>query len=107
MVIHQGEQFRVPFTVKVWGDIATPENIDGLKIKLDRIQREYPGDLEYDETEQVWLFPLYEEDTLDLMTGSRNCQIAVKIGTDILKTDVFGVSIKNSIIREAWSDDGG
>lgn len=104
MVIHQGEQFKIPFAVTVGDETATPENVDGVRIKIANIVKEYPGDIEFNETSQTWDFPITEQETLDFMSGTKPCQIGVKVGDDILKTDVFGINVRNSILKEVWSD---
>lgn len=105
MVIHKGEQFAIPFEVKINDNIVTPYDIDGLRIKVNDILEEWPdGNLEFDDVNNVWLFGLEESETLNMFAGRRPAQIAVKIGNNILKSDVFDLDVKSSIITESWSD---
>lgn len=105
MIIHKGEQFAIPFEVKIGEDTATPENINGLRIKVFGRLQEWPnGDLAFDSEENVWLYPLAEDQTRGILDGPKPAQVAVKLGENILKTDVFELEVKNSIIMEPWSD---
>lgn len=106
-IIHKGEQFAIPFEVKIGEDIAMPEDIDGVRIKVFGKLRSWPdGELTYDAEENAWLYPLDQDQTRGKLPGASEAQVAVKIGNDIIKTDVFGIEVKNSIIMEPWNDDG-
>ena len=103
MVIYKGEQFFIPFDVKIGNDLVTPENVDGVRIKVgDRLCQWPDGELEYDSTESAWMYWLTEAQSLELMAGSRLAQVAVKIGDNILKTDTLGITVKDTIIKERW-----
>lgn len=105
MVIHKGEQFAIPFEVKLNDDVVTPDDIDGLRIKVSDCLEEWPnGVLEFDEEDNVWLYWLQESKTLNMFAGKRPAQVSIKIGDSILKTDVFDIDVKNSIIMEPWND---
>lgn len=105
VIIHKGEQFAIPFEVKIGDDTATPENIDGLRIKVFGRLQEWPnGDLTFDSEENMWLYSLAEDQTRGILDGPKPAQVAVKLGENILKTDVFELEVKNSIIMEPWSD---
>ena len=106
-IIHKGEQYAIPFDVKINDVIATPEDIDGVRIKVFGKLHSWPdGELTYDDEENAWLYPLDQDQTRGKLPGASEAQGAVKIGNDILKTDVFGIEVKNSIIMEPWNDDG-
>lgn len=106
MVIHKGEQFAIPFEVKINDNIVTPYDIDGLRIKVVNILEEWPdGIIEFDDVNNVWLFWLEESETLNMFSGRRPAQIAVKIGDNIIKSDVFDLDVKSSIITETWADE--
>lgn len=108
MEIRKGEQFRLPFDVKIGSDAATPQNLDGLRIQIgDRLCAWPDGDLTYDGTEEVWLYPLTAEQTSALRVGLRPAQVAVRIGDDILMTDVFDITVRGSLITEPWTEGGG
>lgn len=104
-IIHKGEQFAIPFEVKIGDEIATPADLDGLRIKVFGKLHEWPGGgLTFDSEENVWLYPLGEDQTRGILDGPKPAQVAVKLGENILKTDVFEIEVKNSIIMEPWSD---
>lgn len=104
LVIHKGEQFYIPFEVLVGTEKATPENVDGMRMKVDDRLCQWPdGELEYDSEDGDWIYPLTEAQSLELQAGERRGQIAVKIGETILKTDVFSVTVKESTILERWN----
>ena len=106
MVIHKGEQFAIPFEVKLDDEIVMPEDIDGLRIKVNNELEEWPdGNLEFDDENDVWLYWLKEADTLNMFAGRRPAQVAIKIGNYILKSDIFDVDVKSSIIMETWADE--
>lgn len=105
MNVHKGEQFAVPFEINIGEEVVTPYNVDGVRIKINNTLQQWPnGELEFDEYENVWLFSLHESDTRNMFAGKRPAQIAVKIGNNILKSDVFDLDVKNSIIMEPWND---
>ena len=105
LIIHKGEQFAIPFEVKIGDETATPENINGLRIKVFGRLQEWPnGDLTFDSEENVWLYPLDENQTRGILESRTSAQVAVKLGNDILKTDVFELEVKNSIIMEPWNN---
>lgn len=103
MIIHKGEQFILPFEVKIGEDLATPENIDGLRIKVVDKLCEWPdGELSFDSENNMWEYPLTEAQSLMFMSGPRKAQVAVMLGDVILKSDVFTLDVKDSIIMERW-----
>lgn len=105
--IHKGEQFIIPFEVKIGDDLATPDNIDGLRIKIVDTMHEWPdGELSFDDENDVWEYPLAEAQSAAFLAGTRKAQVAVRIGDVILKTDVFQLNVKDSIITERWDNDG-
>ncbi len=106
-IIHKGEQFAIPFEVKIGNEIATPDDLDGLRIKVFGKLQEWPGGgLTFDSEENAWLYPLGENQTRGMLENRTSAQVAVKLGNDILKTDVFELEVKNSIIMEPWNNNG-
>ena len=108
MDIRKGEQFLVPFEIKVCENDATPSVIDGLRIQIADKMCEWPdGELTYDDADNVWLYPLTEAQSLTMFSGKRQAQVAVKISDDILKSDVMLINVKDSIIKKRWTGSGG
>ena len=106
MDIRKGEQFLVPFSISVGDAAATPDNIDGLRIKIaDRLCEWPDGELTYDDMDAVWLYPLTEAQSLSMFSGKRPAQVAVKIGSSILKSDIISINMKDTIIKETWESD--
>lgn len=107
MIVHKGEQFSMPFDVKIENQKVTPSNIDGLRIQVGNRLCHWPdGELEYDTESETWLYPLTENQSIDLQAGQRKAEVAVKIGDTILKTGVICITVQDSIIMERWGDDG-
>lgn len=108
MTIYKGEQFTIPFNITNDGVAVTPEDVDAVRIKIGNKLCEWPnGDLEYDSENELWLYPMTENESFGFSSGLEKVQIAIKIGNDFLKTDVFKISIRDSIITERWSNASG
>lgn len=106
MTIHKGEQYYIAFEVKVDEDTATPENVDRVRIKVGNYLCQYPnGELIYDSSGEQWLYPLSEEESFQMYAGKRMAEVAVMIGEEIFKSDIFYVDVMNSIITERWTDE--
>ena len=104
MNIHKGEQYAIPFYVKVGDAVVTPENCDGIRIQIDGKLYEYPDSgLQYDDSDDTWLYPLTESQSSVLMAGERNAQVAVKYGNDIIMSDIVKITVKDSIIKRRWA----
>lgn len=104
LIIHKGEQFVVPVEVEVNGQNVSPDDVDGIRIQIGDRLCEWPdGELDYDMEEETWLYPLTEAQTMSMYAGQRKAQIAVMIGDAILETDVFGIDVKESIIKKRWT----
>lgn len=105
LIVHKGEQFYVPVEVAVNGQNVSPEDVDGVRIQIGDRLCEWPdGELEYDGEENVWLYNLKESQTMVMHAGRQKAQIAVMIGDAILETDVFGIDVRESIIKKRWTD---
>ena len=105
MNIHKGEQYAIPFEIKVGDDDVTPLSVSGVRIQIDGRLCEYQnGELEYDTQEGTWLYPLTEAQSSSLSAGERKAQVAVKYGDDIIMSDVIKVAVKDSIIKRKWTE---
>lgn len=106
MDIKKGEQFLLPFEITLGDTPATPENIDGLRIKVVNRLCEWPnGEITYGDENGVWNYPVLQEQSLTFFEGPRKAQVAVRVGNTILKTEVFPINVKDSIIMERWDDE--
>lgn len=106
LIIHKGEQYAVPFEILLGDAPALPEDLDGLRIQIGGRLLEYPGELSWDAERAAWLYPLTEDQSLTLRAGLQFAEVAVKIGGDIVKSDTVPIQVKDSIIKEGWSDGG-
>lgn len=103
MVIHKGEQYPIHCDVKFRNAIVTPENVDGIRIKIgDRLCSWPDGELSFDAEGNVWDYPLTEAQSLILRAGECPAQISILLDNMIYKTDPFTVTVKDGVIRERW-----
>ena len=106
MNIHKGEQFLIPFEVKIDSDIVAPSDVDKLRIQVGDRLLEYPNSgLDYDDEDNVWLYPLTEEQSLSMYSGKRKAQVSVMLNDSIFDSDVFDIDVKDSIITKRWTND--
>ena len=108
MEVHQGDQYLIPFAITVDGEAVTPDNVDGVRIQVDKTLHQWPeGELEYDSETEAWMFPLTEQESLVMLAGKCPAEVAVLRGQDIRKGDTFELNVKRSIIRKRWDGHGG
>ena len=79
ITIQQGDQYAVPFPIYLFGERITPDNCDGVRIKIGSVLCEYPGTLEWDGDRQIWAFPLTEEMTRSWNMQKIRAQVGVKV----------------------------
>lgn len=107
-ILHQGDQLvlRIPITFNC--KPVTPDNIEGVKIRIGDIQHKYPnGELMFDSESKKWLFPLTQEQTLN-MQGQVDRMVQLNFGGDpatILSCKVESDKIEKTIIKEVWDGD--
>lgn len=106
LTIIQGDQYAIPFPIKISGQLTTPDNVTGIRIKLDSTLKEYPGELSFDAQRVVWCYPVTETLTRSWNDGKMiPCQVGVKLGTDEFHyTQTFVVDVGKNIITEAWGE---
>lgn len=105
-MIHQGEQFKVPFKIKADNStVITPSNCADVRIQIGKILKEYSaGQITYDAQRTAWLYPLTEEDTAE-MRNSVPFEVAVLFADQsIIKSTVDSIMVYDSIIKEGWID---
>ena len=103
--IVQGDQYAIPFPVYIGGQLATPDNVTGVRIKLDKTLKAWPDNgLTFDADRGVWLFPVTETLTRSWAAGARiSAQVGVAVdGTDFHYAPGFFVEVNANIITEAW-----
>jgi len=103
MQIQQGDQYAIPFSIKQGNTVITPQNCDNVKISFCGKTKDYVrGELTFNTTTNVWEYPLTEAQTKNKNLYLSNYQVAIKIGTDIIYSEVSGLSIAMSEITEDW-----
>ena len=105
MNIHKGEQYAVPFEIKVGEDVVTPASVDGVRIQIGDRMCEHPnGELQYDSESETWLYPLTEDQSVGMFAGDQSAQVAVRYGDEIVMSDVLKITVKDSIIKRRWTE---
>lgn len=104
MSIHQGDQYPLPVRIMQGDAPLTPSDVTDLRIKVGSYMKsKSSGELTYDADRGMWLFPLTEEMTRKLVGTSVPVQVGVKLGTEIIYSDVLTTRIDYSEIKEEWS----
>lgn len=116
--IQQGDQYGLPFSIKIDGDVASPAaspgtgyvHVDDARIQIGEFLAAYAAtddaeirELTYDSTDHVFVFPLDEEISRRIGTGYIEAQAAVKIGDDMIYAPVERVMVEPGLIRKVWS----
>lgn len=103
--IHKGEQFLISVPISFNSEPVTPENVAGVRVQLDNRLCEWPnGELEFDEAENRWNYPLLENQSRIIYAGTRKMQVGIKINDNYLYSDVKDVAIADSIIKKRWDN---
>lgn len=100
--IMQGDKYALPISIRQ-GDVAiTNANADGLRIHVGDLEHRFPdGELIYSSSDSAWMFPLTQEETLN-MGGSESVQAEIIVGENIFRSDVSRVDVGRSIIMTPW-----
>ena len=108
-IIQQGDQYYLPVKIKHGTTVITDSNSDDVKIKIgDVTLKASDGALAYGEytyggeTENAWLFPLSQIDTINWNAGAVPMQVQIKIGANIMGSATENVTVGFSTIEEAW-----
>ena len=101
MRIQQGDQYAIPFPIYVGDALATPENVAGVRIKINDTMHDYPdGELSYDSDRNVWQYPLSEENTMSWPLAELPAQVGVKLdNTDWRYCPTFWINLEHNIIN--------
>lgn len=105
--MQQGDQYSIQVSLTKGDQPLAPADVEGVKVMLGPIIARYPdGGLTYDDDNDVWLFPVTQEQTLELR-GRVAAQVQVDFGgtpRQIISSKVQQVLVDTSIIRSAWND---
>ena len=104
MVIIQGAQYAIAFTIKTKnGQTITDENVDGVRIALGNQVATYPdGALTYSAEDGAWLFPMTQTNSRALKGQTTGYQCEIRINDEIFPSPIQAVEIKDSMFRERW-----
>ncbi len=100
-VIHQGDQYYLPFRITHNGDIVTPESVTSVRIAVGDEVQEYPKKLSWNEENSAFLF-LLKSDFTKKLNGVVECQVEIKKGDAKVHSDTFSIKIAKSILVEDW-----
>ena len=109
MVILQGDQYYIPFTIKQGNTELTDQNTTDVKIKVDAITKKASRNeisyttYTYGGTEKsAWMFPISQDQTLSWSAGVIPFQVGVKMEDVIINSETGTLKIDPSLIREEW-----
>ena len=115
--IQQGDQYGLPVSITVDGKNAIPGqpelgddthvHVDGVRVQIGEILKssEDTNGVSYDSTNDVWLYPLTEDESRRIGTGRVEIQIGVKISDAYIYAPAETVQVDRSLIMEAWTAD--
>lgn len=105
MVIYQGDQYAIPFIIRVGRTLVTPENASDIRIEIDNDLRSYlDGTISFDPEKNSWNYFVTEEFTRSLSTGSIPFQVGIKMGETIRHSAKGRISLDDNIIKVEWFD---
>lgn len=94
MTIYQADIYDIPITITLGDEIASPDNVDDVRIAIGEMVRSYrKGELRFEEGE--WIFPLSEETRK--MSGIFQGQAEIVMSDNKLHTAVFAVKFAPSV----------
>ena len=106
MIIYRGDQYAVPFIIRMGKSIVTPEMVDDVRIQIGNDLREQSvQSLTFKPEKNSWDFYVTEEFTRKFAKGSVPYQIGVKIGSEIRHSAQGTLRIDDNIIKAEWSDE--
>lgn len=106
MRIQQGDNYAVPFPIYISGELATPDNVSGVRIQLNDTLATFPGELTFDEERKVWQYPLSEEKTRSWPLSQLPAQVGVKLDdNDWRYCPTFYIDLEHNIITDTWEGD--
>lgn len=105
MIIYQGDQYAIPFKIRIKGTVITPENSDDVRIQIeDTLYQASDETLQFNSEKNTWEVFLTEEMTRAFIDGGIVYQVGVKMGDVIRHGAKRRLKIDDNIIRAEWSD---
>jgi len=105
MAIIQGAQYYVPIKLKQGETVISPSNCDDVKVMFGGEIAQYTkGTLTWDSVNSYWKYWLDQEQSLSMKHGGSalKIQAEVKIGNDILPTELVSDFVGKNIIKEEF-----
>lgn len=99
-VIHQGDEYYLPFSITNNNISITPDNIEDIRIKVGNSIKKYSdGSLLYDNN--MWLFPILQKNSLR-WEGPIECQIQYKQNNAIITSDIYTIFVNKSMFNDEF-----
>lgn len=105
-MIVQGDQFPLSIKIKTKaGEVITPENCEGLKIKVNLIDFQYPESIDFNDENEKWVVNIPQSETTNHNSLDVCAQVNFGSEPNVIKTTLVSkLSIGNSSIRELWNE---
>lgn len=105
MIIYRGDQYAIPFIIRLGSDIVTPEVTDDVRVQIgDDLRGKLEGGLVFNPEKNSWDYYVTEEFTRIFSNGSVPYQVGIKIGSEIRYSQKGRLRIDDNIIEAEWSD---
>lgn len=105
VVLYRGDQYAIPFVVRLKREIVTPEMVDDVRIQIGTSLKEMSEQtLVWNSDKQTWDFYVTEEFTRSLTSNVVQYQVGVKVGNEIRYSRAAQLVIGDNIIKAVWSD---
>ena len=105
MTLYRGDQYAIPFVVKLKDTLVTPEMVEDVRIQIGDSLRELASEsLSYNPEKQTWDFYVTEEFTRSLTGRTVLYQVGIKVGGEIRYSPTKQLPIGDNIIKAVWSD---
>ena len=99
MNISQGDQYGIPITIKINGELATPDMFSNVEIVIGNIRKDMESGVTYSEAEKAWIFPVTQQETIRHASKSQDGQVRVKFPSG----DVYCASLGTVVINASLS----
>lgn len=88
----QGDAYKIPFEIKVDGEVANSETFTDVEISVGNIIKTMSsGDVKFDTEQNAFMFPITQQETFTLRNTPQKVQIRVKYEDG----NVYGVQPEN------------
>ena len=105
MIVYRGDQYAIPFKVRIGKTIVTPELVDDVRIQIDGDLREESAEsLIFNPDKNTWDYYVTEDFTRRLAHGSVSYQVGVKLGSEIRYSSPGKIRLGDNIIEKRWND---